>query len=571
MPKKTKASKPLTGCNHPGFLSFAAAAPLSTLVALSFWGFELRSFAKLSLYSTLTLAVIWPLLYFLFFRKFNQPIQVDLMGLLSALVTALLFGGLITPAQVNQSRYILALALTTLLFMFFYLAFLLPILRMQGVHWERILHILASLCGAGGLLILLFNTFSSRIYADDFCYAIQLADLGFWRASLGFYLDWSGRFFSNFLVMGLSNFHMAQFIFLIAVVISLYLFLSAILDVPGWSKALASLAGALLLTLTVMTVIPDLYKSLYWNGSAMVVLPILVLIPPYLLLLALLQLDRLRARGYLWAIVILLGITLTTTHEVAAVGWVVMHALALLWLHFSASKNPGLRTMLAVGLFAALVGLAVLYFSPGAANRAAEQQFPAGRSLPYLISKMIEDFFYFITHISVPYYTYQLEVRPGWLLIASAAGLGWLLDAPFQRRVSTALGILLITLAVVMVSFFPGGYIYSGRIPERTQFIPSTFLVLGVFVAAMFLPCFNDLFLKKALTLLIGMLLLFGAGASISEMARTIEPMRRYAAAWDARDAGVRLNRETPQRIPIPWDEFEQEMGCIREYYQYLK
>jgi len=561
---------PTTLSIKPKTASFLAAGSLGVLVALAMWGFELRSLSRLLMHSAAIVAGVWPFLYFLFYRKQNLDLRVDRIGLISALTTALLFGFLITPTQVSNSRYTLALIVDIVLFMVFYLACLLPMMRMTFIHWERMLYIIACLCGTGGLSILLLNTFSSRIYADDFCYALQLAEMGFWRSSLWFYMNWSGRFFSNFLVMGFSPYHQAQFFFLVAIVITSSLCLSAVLAGSGLTKKLAALAGALLLTLTVMTVTPDVYKSLYWNGSAMVVLPLLVLIPIYLYLLASVHLGQSEENWLVRLIVFLLGIAITTTHEVAAVGWVTMHVMALVWLMLCKSKNARFQKILLIGLIAALVGLAVLYFSPGAANRAAEQQFPGGRSIPYLIQKTLEDFFYFLTHISVPYYPYQLDGRPGWLLIAAAAGIGWLLDVPFNRRMAAAMLILLVTLAVVAVSFFPGGYIYSGRIPERTQLIPSTFLVLGVFVAAMHLPRANNQLFKRATILFIGMLMLFGSAASLSELWRTVEPMQQYAADWDARDAAVRLNGATPQRISIPWDEFEQEMGCIREYYQSL-
>jgi len=47
--------------------------------------------------------------------------------------------------------------------------------------------------------------------------------------------------------------------------------------------------------------------------------------------------------------------------------------------------------------------------------------------------------------------------------------------------------------------------------------------------------------------------------------------MRAYAAAWDARVARFRASPGTPGCIPVPWDEFEQELDCIRLYYRHLR
>ena len=66
------------------------------------------------------------------------------------------------------------------------------------------------------------------------------------------------------------------------------------------------------------------------------------------------------------------------------------------------------------------------------------------------------------------------------------------------------------------------------------------------------------------------LILFFGSRTSIQQLLFTMEPVRKYAADWDARDAQIRLTGEKPERINVPWDEYEQNLDYIRLYYKHI-
>ena len=84
----------------------------------------------------------------------------------------------------------------------------------------------------------------------------------------------------------------------------------------------------------------------------------------------------------------------------------------------------------------------------------------------------------------------------------------------------------------------------------------------------MFLPRVSNNPLKSTIIIFFISILFFGSRISINQLLLTVEPIRQYAQDWDSRDASVRLKQDIPERIDIPWDDYEQDLGSIRLYYQ---
>ena len=150
--------------------SFIAAGSLAVLTTLSLWRFELRSIAQLCLQSGALSIGIWLALYFFLYRKLHNPISFDYKFLIICIFSSVFFSYQIIPPQINiHSRYVLTVIITSFMFLFFYLSFLVPLINHEKIHWNSIFSTLAFICGFAGMLIVIINSLSVRMYGDDFC------------------------------------------------------------------------------------------------------------------------------------------------------------------------------------------------------------------------------------------------------------------------------------------------------------------------------------------------------------------------------------------------------------------
>lgn len=548
--------------------SFLAAGSLAVLITLSLWKFELRSISRLLLQSSLLSVVIWLGLYFFFYQKLSNPIRFDHKTLVICAIASLFVGFQFTPQQGTSLRYVVMIAISSAMLLLINLSFLMALADREKIPWKTIFLVFAFICGLLGMLIIITNSFSVRMYADDFANAIKLESWGLWKSALWFYRSWSASFFSNFLIMGFSNQRWAPLIFLILILVTFYFSLLRIVKNNASIQRLTVLAGAFFIPFTIFTVTPDMYKSLYWISSSMALLPLLIMIPIYLVIIShLLSANQLGSRALL-VIGMVLSFAISTTHEVASVGWLGMHVFGLIWFYLAGSKNIYLRNFLIAGLFAALTGIVIMLVSPGVDARIATQEYSSAPPVFEALLSTIRYFIDFIKMISAPIYIHHGDMRPGWFLIIAVAGLGWLTDTPYNRHMVKAALILILSIGMAAVSYFPGAYILGDTIPLRTQFIPSLYLVFGLYIFGLFLPRVSSKQLKVSLTILIMQIMLIGSFISISQLVLTIEPMRQYARDWDLRDVTVRTTSELPHRLKVPWDEYEQNLGDFRRYYR---
>jgi len=553
--------------------SFIAAGSLAVLTVLSSWSFELRSILRLFLMSGVLSIGIWVGLYYFLYRKLRDPISFDYKFLIICIISSVFFSFRIVPPQHNiYIRHVITIVITAFMFLFFYLSFLTVLINNEKIHLGNIFPTLVFVCGFAGMMIIIINSLSIRLYSDDFCYAVQLENMGFWDSALWFYNSWSPRFFSNFLVMGLVHEYRVPLFFLFFILFSFYFSLLSIVKNSPTKRWLLALASAFFIPFAVFTVTPDLYKSLFWIASTLTLLPLLVMIPVYLAMIGHFLSTNPPNSRWLLIVGLFLSFAITTTHEVASLGWLGMHIIGLIWFYMARSKNIHLRNYLLVGLLAALIGLIVMLNSPGIDLRVNARDLPPSPPLQQIISSTIQNFLHFINTITWPKYLYHGVARPSWYFIIAAAGLGWLTDTPIRRHLGTAALVLLSTIAMATVSFFPAAYILSATLPLRTQFIPTLYLVFGVFIFGICLPRVTNNLLRTSVAILIMMIMVFGSLISLSQLILTVEPVRQYARDWDLRDKTVRTTSEMPQRLlDVPWDEYEQDLECVQLYYQTRK
>jgi hypothetical protein len=261
----------------------------------------------------------------------------------------------------------------------------------------------------------------------------------------------------------------------------------------------------------------------------------------------------------LWAapLAALLSFYIAATDEAAVLGWLALQTVGLAAAWLFARNNRPLLILLICSVLAAAAGLSVELLSPGIDARAAAQDYPPAGSLPILVQLTCRYFFDYLR--SIPSF--------GWLAMLAAAGLGFSLDSALPRRMVLSAAALFTAAGMVLVCFVPGAYAMSSSIPLRTQIIPSAWLVYGILAAALLLPRPPG---KVWVTVTFALALLLTSTAalqSVQHILPTIQPMQQFARDWDARDRQARQGNVEIQRIPIPWDEQEQEFSCTQSYY----
>jgi hypothetical protein len=543
---------------HQALPTILTAIPLAVLMVLTVWGFELRSLRNLAIQSSVVALCLALPVYTLVFRKNKISLPSSSSFWMAGICLSIAFALLVVPSQSAILRYFLTLVITAVACLILSMIFLLPLFT----HFVEIpAGGMASLTLLGGLIgmgILLYNSLSARMYGDDFCYALVRESKGYLQSVIWFYNHWSGRFFSNFLLMGFNDKSWIVAVQLLGISAACFIILWKLIEGSTAQRVLTALAGAVWAPLTIFIITPDLYKSVYWIVSSVAVLPVLILVPLYLALLW--RFRKPTIDGLKWAapLATVISFAIATTHEAAVPGWLALQIIgfAIAWRFIP--KNHSLQVVLGCGALAAAAGLAVELLSPGIDARAAAQNYPPAGSLIVLIQLTCRYFFEFI--LSIPSF--------GWLMILAAAGLGWSLKTALPRRLFFAAAALLISIGMALACFIPGAYAMSSSIPLRTQVIPSAYLVYGIVAASLLLPRPTSKVWAAAAFALALLLTPTAVLQSMQHILPTVQPMQLFARDWDARDNQARRSDIEIQPIPIPWDEQEQEFSCTQNYYR---
>jgi len=557
--------------SQPITQALLAAFSLSLLTILAFWGFELRSAIKWILQSSLLAFPLFLILYFFFYQNKQVTIDLSLSMLVIGMMTSALLTFQLLPAQMNQLRSIMVFIVTTVLFFCLYSLLLLTFLKNDNIPWKGITVWFFFITGLISVTLIFRNSSFARLYSDDLCYAVNFDELGFPGAAFFFYRDWSGRFFSNFLVMGFTDQERSIMVLIILTIISMF---SAVLFLIRAEKVkdqfFAAAAVSLFFMATISIAAPDYYKSFFWISSIFIMFPIFIMAPLYLSVIFQILRGRVKNPLFLMLLGAMLSFCITTTHEVGAVSFLTLNGLALIWAWWEKKRDKYLHWTLIAAIAAGLIGLAVMLSSPGIENRARLQQYPGSTPFPQTIPIVIENFFEFIHNINSPYYAFEGDGRPGWLLVISIVGLGWTLDFPFSRNWRSALNTAGMTLLIVLAASFPAAYVFRGNIPIRTQMIPTYFLTLGALLFGALLPTAKKKVVSAGISLLMITAVLLGMKVAIPRLIEISGPLKQYAQDWDARDAKYTKSMDDPPGIEVPWDEYEQNINCVELYYEHI-
>lgn len=458
--------------------------------------------------------------------------------------------------------------------------------EMASLYWKAL-----SITGIAGTFLYAYAGFFARLFADDYCYTNYARRIGYGAAVVDFYNNWSGRFFSNLLLLGFSEQRFAPLaqilLWLAASTAGFYALFQAI---PGSRRFWLALGGAFVVSFSTLSLTPDVLKSTYWIVSSVAVYPVLILFP---LILCVVSWTCHKKEGGFpdWLAglgVFVMTIALATTHEVASPSIMLLSfsgVLAALVSRVHRAKPRLFRLLLWIAA-AAVVGMMVVVLAPGNYNRQQSQAYPDFPGLWKLV-RMTWTF-------SVNFLTGILAETSKALGLAAVVIFGFSIarSLPSQTRTSNVtierpmLAIVpLMGFALVASSFVSGAYAMSAEIPARSQIIPTYFVVLAMLLWGYFVGRLTPIrldsrsFSAKLIILGITALLwviLVGNGITLLRYAYRVEQsLSAYAVVWDARDTAIHsavAEGQLIQDIPIPkiesWDGPEQKYHCVRDYYR---
>ena len=160
---------------------------------------------------------------------------------------------------------------------------------------------------------------------------------------------------------------------------------------------------------------------------------------------------------------------------------------------------------------------------------------------------------------------------PGWLALVGIFILGyfgWMVKT--GRLVSFTI-VLLLTACMVWLSFIPGTYVAQVPIPYRSQFIPTTWLVIGTFCGGLLSPRLKSRYVYLSLLSIVLLLGAFNYTKIIHRAYDMVDPITVYAQDWDERHRLMLSTSRQPERIDVPWDSVEQKLDCIVHYYAIVR
>lgn len=390
------------------------------------------------------------------------------------------------------------------------------------------------------VFFLILTGFWNRYYGDDYCYALWAKEQGLLGAMWNAYQSLNGRFMGhivNFLYVPLGAWGsklgmLSAVVFLDgALTACFYLLYQALPRGQRWALALLS---GLAVFFTAAWMAPNLYESLYWTLSTMLLVSgfALFLISAALFIFQFVQKHQVVSYPWLFLFA-LLGFATAGFVEAGSVIFVCAAFLTAL-LFFIRRKefvHAHIWRIPFVYFIGASLGLLAVIFSPGMNTRVDAMGVGFDQSLGDLLLQYAE---VLLRNIEFS----------NWPLLFCLAALGFLIGNQFsQAETGSKNSILtlitaLMPLALFALAFMPSAFV-SGYMPARTVFIPLFVFVLGSFLlfihfgktAAPLRAGLRGIGLLVLVVLMVGMVL--------GQMRALFTQMRQFAKEWDAREAEI--------------------------------
>lgn len=406
-----------------------------------------------------------------------------------------------------------------------------------------------------------------RYSGDDFCYAAELFQHGFWDAQWDSYMsvtNYSGNRYALTLISGLSGLfgpRSAGALPAMAIVLWIGGAVYALGSHPrlddrrGLGLGLA-LTAAMLVFYT-LYLSPELDQVLYWRSGMLPYLAPLIG-NTYLVGMVVRQTRSYRASPIpligIAAVALLAG-GFSETGAAFQVGYLGLGVFAYL-LAGRRRSGEGWRSIgpLVVAMSASLIAMALLIASPTNSIRQAQLQLPSPPALPALVGMSIENAFLFV-HATVKH-----ELLPHLAVALAAVGLTalWLLKAPppeahpVRRLVVAAVVIPGAAFLLIVCCVAPSAYALSSYPVARAMVLARYVTVIAALVAGAevglaivvlkiprmdtgrWLPIVAAVFIAASC-----FYPLIVAPGIVTDLPR----YRKWASFWDARDIAIRQAR----------------------------
>ncbi len=464
-----------------------------------------------------------------------------------------------------------------------------------GNREYRITLIVITVVLALPLFMHIVNGVSSRMLADDYCFAANVQGKGFTGAMNYYFYNWQGTFSSTAVqsAVALSGGWLVPWMPALLVIgwwVGLFLLMWQLCGLLRFQlPRLSALALATLILYTILQGTPTVFQSIYWiSGSVTYAVPMVLLT---IGCAGLLYITR-KTLSSIWIVVAfvvtgLCAMLLAGFSPIFAVFEIGLFGLMLLYVGFNRPKwlRPAGILLIAI-LIGAGIGTVIMVAAPGNSVRQSLYHKPEGL-LALVGVNVVSTASYIGIDLSafslVPHLV--LLVVGGWIISQGIVGNSDLyirVKRSPRKWLATALAVALILLFGI---FLPTSYNISGFPPGRALIIPHVVMVGlvlawgGVIALSLKKNSSETGKTSSVLLFVMAILLVIGPLLSTGKSVALVPKLQTFAAEWDARDALIRQTKNESGEVSVPPFSVDladyvnvgtvegEFVGCLQDYY----
>ncbi len=392
-----------------------------------------------------------------------------------------------------------------------------------------------------------------RLWADDFCSSVFLRNNGYFNSQIMWWKGWTGRYsyiaFLDFVeLFGLTG----------AKILPILLVL--LFTIPA---LLMAGSFGLLFAPIILVNSPNIIQSFYWMTGSLNYFAPFVFLNFYLLLLF----KPLKNKKYNYILSFLLLFIAAGFSE--AFGLANILFLVLLFFVFT---NTNSRKLIAVGIFATILSLGLMFLAPGNAARSATVSHP--ESLIELIKSTLVYSKWYLVHL---FYIKSFVISVLSILTASFVFLKTKVkyfENPKLVIASSFVFMIAVTLSVVGLTY----QAMNWEPPERVMSIVNNFILMSIVFGSMALfQIVGSKVPKLVSKILFIVAMVFLIYQLNNDWSNVRKEMSDYANNWDRVDE-ILISSDKAKAVSVPniqsvgkLDGFTENkgwvLGCIKAYY----
>lgn len=428
-----------------------------------------------------------------------------------------------------------------------------------ATNWQRIIGIILLVCLLAPLLAYAYIGTYSRFMADDYGSATIGRSKGIIGGVIFWYLTWNGRYSASFLdgLFGSIGPGITPYVPPMVIAIWLTVLIIVIYQLTiGFQKQTRNFSSTLIsiaILITTFEITPTVAQSVYWGQGMRSVVPPLILGSVFVGVVQFhLNLNPPRKQRLYW-ILLCGGITLiaggfSETYVAFQTSALAIFLILLIIPIIPLSKNES-TPLIVSGFIGSLLALAIIALAPGNLIRQANYSPPPG--LLQMLGIMLRGTAFFIIRLLSTFYLITIF---GIMTLSGIVGYHQYQRNPDDYSEQGLRRILFvlppITFLLILASFAPAAYAFSGGPPFRTWIIPVYVFVGSIATWGFFLGILvykthqhNENKHKKLWVGIVSCFLILYMGSAISSTIRVLHlqpEYSTYAAKWDASDELIR-------------------------------